>query len=511
MLKKLNVFFILLLLACSCSDDNDDVTACAVPNAISTSSITMSSAIISWGNSNASESYRLEYGNSGFALGSGTTVSTTTTSIELTNLIGNTTYDVYVQRLCSESNVSMYSDVLSFTTSAILCQEVSNLSLSLISDTSLFVAWEDTINADVSYDLEVGISGFNTGSGTALSTSETSLLITDLLPLTTYDIYIKSSCSQGIANSTAVMASFTTLAIPVIPEFRPTLSELNLFSGALENLAITPYGFEYDLHSKLFTDYATKQRFFVLPTGEKLTYNGEGLPIFPDNSIIVKTFFYNTDDRDLSLGRKIIETRLLIKINGSWETGDYKWNDAQTEAVLDLNGSIVPVTWIDADGESNSVNYEIPSNTDCFTCHQTNSIMTPIGPKMRSINFDFNGSNQIQQLIENELLEGLTNPANVSLLPNWQDASISLSRRARAYMDVNCAHCHKDEGSCAVESDLRLEYETPFELSDIQESQSSILARIQNTIPQYGMPLIGTTILNDEAVSVMIEYIESLE
>ena len=390
------------------------------------------------------------------------------------------------------------------------CDGVTNVESNSITSNSAILTWEAT-NTTALYSIEYGVSGFLLGNGTSISVSETNLDLEGLSPSTTYDVYIQTICSASNVSMYTEVYSFTTNAPLVIPEFRPTLSELNVYSGDLENLDITPYGFEYDLHSKLYTDYATKQRFFILPLGEKLTYDGEGLPIFPNNSVIVKTFYYNIDDRDTSLGQKIIETRLLIKIDGSWEAGDYKWNDDQTEATLDPNGSIVPVSWIDSEGETNAVDYEIPSNTDCFTCHQTSGSMTPIGPKMRTINFDFNGSNQIQQLIDNDMLEGLTDPTGISLLPRWDDESVSLDRRARAYMDINCAHCHIQGGFCEEQSNLRLGYETPYEESSISESRFSILARIQNTIPQYGMPLIGTTVIHDEGVALLIEYIDSLE
>ena len=137
--------------------------------------------------------------------------------------------------------------------------------------------------------------------------------------------------------------------------------------------------------------------------------------------------------------------------------------------------------------------------------------MVPIGPKMRTINFNFNGSNQLQQLIDNDMLDGLTDPTSVSLLPKWDDASVSLDRRARAYMDINCAHCHTVGGFCEEQSNLRLDYEIPYEESSISESRFSILTRIQNTIPEYGMPLIGTTFVHEEGVDLLIEYINSLE
>ncbi|WP_231565564.1 fibronectin type III domain-containing protein [Psychroserpens sp. Hel_I_66] len=511
MLKKIALLLFVASLAFACNNDDDMVSACNVVTNVSSNSITDSSANITWSDASNVGSYIVEYGTSGFSLGGGTLVNATDHTISISALQGDTTYDVYVQTVCSQDNTSMFTDVYSFTTSTTPCATVVNVNSSMITDNSALISWEDTVNTGASYELEYGTSGFTLGSGTTIASSSTSFEIIGLLANTDYDLYVRALCSDSNVSSNSEIITFRTLAIPVIPEFRPTLSELNLFVGDLENLEITPYGFEYDLHTRLFTDYATKQRFFVLPTGEKLTYNGEGLPIFPDNSIIVKTFYYNIDDRDISLGQKIIETRLLIKIDGNWETGDYKWNDSQTEAFLDLSGSTVPVSWIDSEGVTQNVNYEIPSNTDCFTCHQTNGSMTPIGPKMRTINFNFNGSNQIQQLINNDMLQGLTDPTSVSLLPNWEDPTVSLDRRARAYMDINCAHCHTPGGFCDEISTLRLSYETAYEESSISERRNSILARIQNTIPEYGMPLIGTTIVHEEAVDVLIEYINSLE
>jgi len=328
------------------------------------------------------------------------------------------------------------------------CDNVTNVSSNSITNNSATITW-NTSNTSALYTLEYGVSGFALGSGTTVSESDTDAQLTALEANTTYD-------------------------------------------------------------TSLFSDYAHKQRFIVLPEGEALTYDGEGLPLFPDNSLIAKTFFYNNNETDLSQGKNIIETRILIKIDGAWETGDYRWNDTQTDAVLDLDGGIVPVTWIDAEGESNSIDYEIPSDTDCLTCHATFGAKTPIGPKLRSLNFNIEGTNQLQKLIDNNLLEGLTDPSTVSVLPNWEDDSLTREERARAYFDINCAHCHTAGGFCEEQSTLRLSFDTGFGETNIFERRNSILARIQSTIPEYGMPYIGTTILHDEGVEFLISYLESL-
>ena len=510
-MKKLSLLFVFTSLLLACNNDDDTIDSCNKANTILVENITTTTATLTWNDPNNAGSYIVEYGVSGFTTGSGTTLIESDTTVELQNLSPETTYDVYVQVVCNTDNLSLYSDVYNFTTSIIPCETVSNVTTSMITDTSVLLQWEDNSNAAASYKIEYGPSGFSIDSGTSLFTTETSIEIINLEPNTTFDIYVKAICAEGNESSNSDVISFTTLAIPVIPEFKPTLSELNLFVGDLENLEISPYGFEYDLVTPLFTDYAHKQRFIVLPSGEKLTYNGNGFPLFPDNTLIAKTFYYNNDETDLSQGKKIIETRVLIKIDGAWELGNYKWNESQTDATLDTAGAVVPVTWVNTEGEPQSINYEIPSSTDCFTCHSNSSSVVPIGPKLRSLNFNVNGSNQLQALIDNDMLEGLTDPTTVSALPNWEDTSLGLDRRARAYMDINCAHCHTQGGFCEEQSNLRLSFETAYEESNIYNSRFSILTRIQNTIPEYGMPYIGTTILHDEGVSLLVDYINSLE
>ena len=107
---------------------------------------------------------------------------------------------------------------------------------------------------------------------------------------TTYDVYIQTSCGPNNLSLYSNVYSFTTSVPNVAAEFKTNLSELNLFSGNLNELIITSKAFEYDLNTRLFSDYAHKQRLIALPEGTSMAYDGDGLPIFPDNTVIAKTF-----------------------------------------------------------------------------------------------------------------------------------------------------------------------------------------------------------------------------
>ena len=301
--------------------------------------------------------------------------------------------------------------------------------------------------------------------------------------------------------------SFTTLPPLVVAQYLPNLSDLNLFVGDLKDLNPTIYAFEYELATPLFTDYAHKQRIIALPPGEKMLFVDDGFPDFPDNTVLAKTFSYNYDESDASLGKIIIETRVLIKINGEWKLGNYVWNQDQSDAVLSTETVTLPISYIDVDGSTKDIDYVIPSSTDCFTCHSNAGNEVPIGPKLRTLNFN----DQLQDFIDNNYIEGLLDATLVSSLPVWNDTSFSREERARAYFDVNCAHCHSVGGYCEEQSTLRLLYETPFNDSNIYNQRFNILVRMQENIPEFSMPWIGTTIVHNEGFDLIQSYLNSLD
>ncbi len=288
---------------------------------------------------------------------------------------------------------------------------------------------------------------------------------------------------------------------------------MGVFTGNLSGLNPAEGVQLYEIHSTLFTDYAEKQRLIRLPAGQKMRYNNSNLlPEFPNNTLIAKTFYYNIDDRNPSLGKKIIETRILIKVENTWLVGDYIWNEAQTEATYRETGSTESISHIDINGDTQTVNYMIPSKQDCFTCHNNNEKTFPIGPKLRNLNFvpSYTSQNQLDYFITNDLFEGV-NPGNVTTLPDWTDpANYTLTERARAYIDVNCAHCHQPGGSvpAAFNIDFRLKHH--LKTREFILNRGEIIARFQSTAPVYRMPQLGRTIVHTEALQMLNDYIDSL-
>jgi uncharacterized repeat protein (TIGR03806 family) len=309
-----------------------------------------------------------------------------------------------------------------------------------------------------------------------------------------------------------------------------TLSSYNFFEGNLKNLNPTFGVIPYDLISPLFTDYAHKKRFIWMPNGVKASYVNDYSPLdFPSGSVLIKSFFY--DNVLPNNETKILETRIMYKKEDGWDFAKYVWNEEQTEAYFDNDGSNVNLSWLE-DGDTKTVNYRIPSRAECFTCHNKFDTPVPIGPKPQNLNRDYNYStgisNQLSKLVELGYLENSL-PASIQTTVKWDDDSESLEMRVRSYLDINCAHCHSENSYCEYRSmrfgfqdsadsenlGVCVEPETQFiPNSDIVQpnniDQSVLYYRINTTDESFRMPLFGRTLKHQEGVRLVEEWIASL-
>ncbi|RMG70190.1 MAG: hypothetical protein D6722_09010, partial [Bacteroidetes bacterium] len=180
---------------------------------------------------------------------------------------------------------------------------------------------------------------------------------------------------------------FTSRPQPEAPKV--ALSEYGFFVGDIAAQQPAPGVMPYALNTPLFTDYAEKLRFVRLPDGATVDYNDREVLDFPVGTAIIKTFFYPVDARKPEKGRRLMETRLLLHQEEGWKALPYHWNEAQTDAYLEVAGAITPVKWIDAEGKKHKLDYVMPNLNQCKGCHSLAGEMTPIGPSARQLNGDF--------------------------------------------------------------------------------------------------------------------------
>ena len=308
------------------------------------------------------------------------------------------------------------------------------------------------------------------------------------------------------------------------------LSAWNLFTGRLADLHPNDRVIPYDLNTPLFSDYATKYRFVWMPPGTAATYHATEAFEFPTGTILAKTFAYPTNS-----GRRIIETRLLVHGEKGWDTLPYVWNDAQTEATLEIAADPTVVHWTKPSGEQLTIDYVIPNVNQCKECHEKSKTNIPIGPKARNLNRDFDyvdgRMNQLVYWMRIGYLRGAPALDTVPRAAVWDDpASGSLENRARTYMDVNCGHCHRPEGS-ANTSGLYLTTEQAdpmrlgfckvpvsagqgsgdllFDVVHGKPDESILYRRMDSVTPKVMMPELGRTLVHREGVELIREWIRS--
>jgi len=273
----------------------------------------------------------------------------------------------------------------------------------------------------------------------------------------------------------------------------------------------TPGVVPYRLNMPLFSDGADKYRFVYVPEGAEVGPGDQGLLQFPVGSALIKTFAFGEGEN-----QRKIETRVLLHRADGWVALPYVWNEEQTEATLALAGKRVPVTtpW----GEQ--INYRVPNKNQCKECHGVDDAVTPIGPKVRNMSAAW--------------LESFLGsvPEGADTLPLWEARETAEpTAAARAYLDVNCAHCHRP-GSTASNSGLDLRWEVEdahalgvnkrpvaagrgsggllFDIVPGDPEASILVYRMASAEPGVAMPELGKATVHEEGVALVERWIEGM-
>lgn len=308
------------------------------------------------------------------------------------------------------------------------------------------------------------------------------------------------------------------------------LSDYGFFAKPNAGAAVSEGVVPYDLINALFSDHAAKHRYVFVPKGESAKYAPDKVFDFPVGSVLIKTFAFAPDMRDPSLNERFVETRLLIHKKEGWVAYPYIWNVEQTEATYAPVGARIPIETIAPDGQKLSINYGVPNRNQCKECHQSGDDLIPIGPKARNLNHvGPGGVNQVADWSARGMLTGA--PAAPPAVPLAGDASAPLNDRARAWIDVNCAHCHKADGS-ASNSGLFLDWtETDpagwgvhkrptaagwaagqllFVIEPGKPDESIMVRRMASAEPGVMMPELGRTVVDPHGLALVREWIASL-
>jgi len=295
----------------------------------------------------------------------------------------------------------------------------------------------------------------------------------------------------------------------------------------------------YDIINPLFSDYAHKHRFILLPDGGSMAYDESDVFALPVGSVLVKTFSYPADFRNPNDNVRLIETRLLVHTSDrGWMGAAYLWNEEQTDAELSIAGNRLPMEWIHFDGSKRSSQYTVPNMNQCKFCHAGYGKLQPLSLTARQLNHDFPADDDSMENLlagwsNQGILTGAPTPTDIPRAADWDDpASGSLFDRVRGYFDTHCTHCHNPQGLASSKRiDLRYEQMEPWSrgielrstgghhtASGLQKvivpghpERSAVYLRMKSQNFTFMMPQLGRSVVHEEGIKLVADWIRSLQ
>ncbi len=204
------------------------------------------------------------------------------------------------------------------------------------------------------------------------------------------------------------------------------LSETGCFADTATH-TLAPGVVAFGVRVPLWSDGTRKSRALALPPGTRVDLDrAEG---FPEGSVLIKTFEH--------AGRRI-ETRMLALHGGAWRGYTWRWSADQADAQL-LEGALRE--------EVAGLDWSYPSRAECEACH------TPEAGQVLGFRKEQLDLEALRPWVEATPIEpwpALEGPGDPGL-------------RARAYLEVNCAFCHRDPQATPA-LDLRMDAAPPCEV-----------------------------------------------
>jgi len=311
----------------------------------------------------------------------------------------------------------------------------------------------------------------------------------------------------------------------------PLLSDTGAFSD-LATLTPNPGIVPYTINTPFWSDHAFKTRWFSVPN-PNLTIGFDPIAnwSFPTGTVWIKHF-----DLELTNGvassAKRIETRLLVRQQDGVYGVTYRWGDSLTNATLVPDSGMDETFVIDDGGTPRTQIWHYPGRVECLLCHTPQGGFAG-GFNTAQLNSDFSYDGGVENQLAALSRVGYLNPTvpDPQSLPRMAHATntaFSLEHRARSYLAANCAHCHQPGGTAQGLWDARFSTLLPQAgiingalLNNYGDAQNRVVwpgsfdrSILRRRIAEFGsghMPPLGTSELNHEGISLLSEWILSIQ
>ncbi len=202
----------------------------------------------------------------------------------------------------------------------------------------------------------------------------------------------------------------------------------------------------YRINHPPFDDGATARRFVTRQMSTAIP--GDTLPLFaPEGAVLMKT---------LELGGRPVETQVLTRrADGGWDGLDFEWSDDGKDATVVLQAKTK--SWPDGS------RWSFPGSDACVRCHSGSAAML-LGFRLPQLDLARGGDDALERLADRGVIRWRKSDGTIQRIPARDDETVPLAERARAYLHVNCAHCH---GPSRAAGESQMDLRTDIPLADM--------------------------------------------
>ncbi len=323
-------------------------------------------------------------------------------------------------------------------------------------------------------------------------------------------------------------------------DFPTRLTETGLFASVPDHQmadGVVPYS----INAEPWADGAIPSRFLAVPEAgtigvwrDQNVQQGQvkGDWAFPSDTVLAKTLSMEMEKGNPESLRHL-ETQILHYDQDTWRGYTYIWNDEQTDAVLsdpDGEDRVFTVQDATAPGGQLELQWHFASRAECLLCHTTRSGSIH-GFRLEQLNRDHAygpvTGNQLATLEHLGLFDDPL-PESPPKITDPYDASADINERARAYLHINCAHCHRRGGGGTAAIDVQHHHSLQkTNLLDARPTQGtfgihsaevlapgnpyrSVLYYRMAKLGRGRMPYFGSTIVDERGVGLIHDWIASL-
>lgn len=322
--------------------------------------------------------------------------------------------------------------------------------------------------------------------------------------------------------------------------FPRKLSETGLFEDVASQQPAAGVA-RYLINAEPWADNTTAERIVALPGATQLgVFKKTDVQIgyiagdwsFPNDGVLAKTVSIELEPGN-SESRRKLETQVLHYDVDTWRAYNYIWNDAQTDAELVDVGFDRQLKIRDpaAPGGERTQTWHHASRLECLLCHTTRSgSIQGFKPAQLELDLPLGTAAQVGQLPVLASLGLFAEPLQekIEAWPNPHDTTQPLEARARAYMHVNCAHCHRRGGGGSAAFDVQYQLaldktaligsrptQGTFNIRGAQviapgEPYRSVLYCRMSKLGPGHMPQFGAGMIDDRGLKLLHDWIASL-